>query len=65
MTTVEHPTAGTVHNIGLAAKLYGTPGKIYGPAPLLGEHTNEVLEQAGYSSDEISNLISSGAAATT
>lgn len=59
--TVEHPTAGTVHNIGLAAKLYGTPGKIYGPAPLFGEHTNEVLADAGYSSDEIAKMTGSGA----
>lgn len=59
--TVEHPTAGTVHNIGLAAKLYGTPGKIYGPAPLLGEHTEEVLETAGFSRDEIADMTASGA----
>ncbi len=60
--TVEHPTAGTVHNIGLAAKLYGTPGKIYGPAPLLGEHTTEVLQEAGFSSEEIEQMAASGAA---
>ncbi|MDA1296479.1 MAG: CoA transferase [Chloroflexi bacterium] len=59
---LEHPTAGTVRNIGLAAKLYSTPGKIYGPAPLLGQHTREVLSQTGYSEDEIDSLISSGAA---
>lgn len=63
--TVEHPTAGTVHNIGLAAKLYGTPGKIYGPAPLLGEHTAEVLENAGFSSDEIAEMTASGAIGTS
>jgi crotonobetainyl-CoA:carnitine CoA-transferase CaiB-like acyl-CoA transferase len=59
---VEHPTAGTVRNIGLGAKLYGTPGKIYGPAPLLGQHTEEVLSQAGFSNDEIKDLLASGAA---
>ena len=60
--SVEHPTAGTVRNIGLGAKLYGTPGKIYGAAPLLGQHTEEVLSQAGFSKDEIRDLVSSGAA---
>lgn len=59
--TVEHPTAGTVHNIGLAAKLYGTPGKVYGPAPLLGQHTSEVLLEAGYDAAEIEALQQSGA----
>ena len=59
---IEHPTAGTVRNIGLAAKLYGTPGKIYEPAPLLGQHTREVLSETGYSEAEIDSMISSGAA---
>ena len=60
--TVEHPTAGTVHNIGLGAKLYGTPGKVYGPAPLLGQQTSEILQDAGYSESEIEELLASGAA---
>jgi crotonobetainyl-CoA:carnitine CoA-transferase CaiB-like acyl-CoA transferase len=58
----EHPTAGTVRNIGLAARLYGTPGKVYGPAPLLGQHTREVLADAGYDETEIEAMFSSGAA---
>lgn len=58
---IEHPTAGTVRNIGLAAKLYGTPGKIFKPAPMLGQHTREVLVEAGYSEVEIDSMISSGA----
>ena len=60
--TLEHPTVGTTHNIGLAAKLYGSPGKIHSPAPLMGQHTREVLSEAGFSDDEIDSLIASGAA---
>lgn len=60
---LEHPTAGSVGNIGLAAKLRGTPGSIRTAAPLLGEHTREVLGEAGYSDDAIDDLLASGAAA--
>ncbi len=61
---LEHPTAGTVRNIGLAAKLYGTPGRITEPAPLFAQHTREVLIGAGYTADEIDALVESGAAVT-
>ena len=62
--TLDHPTAGKITNIGLAAKLYSTPGRITKPAPLLGEHTREILVDAGYSKKNIEDLISSGAAIT-
>lgn len=58
-----HPTAGTVGNIGLAAKLRGTPGSIRTAAPLLGQHTREVLGEAGYSDGAIDAMIDAGAAA--
>ena len=59
---MEHPAAGTVRHIGLAAKLYGTPGRMEWPAPTMGQHTNEVLAEAGYSETEIAELRASGAA---
>ena len=62
--TLDHPTAGKITNIGLAAKLYSTPGRINTPAPLLGEHTREILVDAGYSKKNIEDLIDSGAAVT-
>jgi crotonobetainyl-CoA:carnitine CoA-transferase CaiB-like acyl-CoA transferase len=42
---VEHPTAGRVPMQGINIKLSGTPGAIQRPPPLLGQHTNEVLEE--------------------
>lgn len=60
--TLKHPTAGKIKNIGLAAKLYSTPGRITKPAPLLGQHTREVLMNAGYSKKNIEALVDSGAA---
>ena len=59
---LNHPTVGEIRNIGLAAKLYGSPGRIHSPAPLLGQHTREVLTEFGFSDDEIADLMSAGAA---
>ncbi len=40
-----------------------TPGDPTRPAPAFGEHTDEVLREAGYSDEEIAAMIESGAAA--
>ena len=61
---LEHPTSGTIRNIGLAAKLYGTPGRITEPAPMLAQHTHEVLIEAGYTAEEVNALVASGAVVT-
>jgi len=56
----EHPTVGAVHNIGLAVKLSGTPGRIRSAAPVLGQHTEEVLIEAGMSAAEVGALREQG-----
>jgi crotonobetainyl-CoA:carnitine CoA-transferase CaiB-like acyl-CoA transferase len=43
-----HPTAGELAQIGVPVKLSETPGAVRTPAPLLGEHTDEVLGALGY-----------------
>ncbi len=40
-----------------------TPGDPTRPAPAFGEHTREVLAEAGYSAEEIAAMLESGAAA--
>ena len=60
--TLEHPKVGSIRNIGLAAKLYGSPGRIHSPAPLMGQHTREMLAESGFNETEIEGLIASGAA---
>ena len=45
---------------GIVPKLSATPGAIRSPAPKLGEHTEEVLQAAGYSPAEVSALRGKG-----
>jgi crotonobetainyl-CoA:carnitine CoA-transferase CaiB-like acyl-CoA transferase len=58
---VEHPTLGKIKQVGIAPKLSDTPGKVRSLAPLLGEHTDEILQKLGYSQKEIENLRQEGA----
>ncbi|MCC0806214.1 CoA transferase [Methylobacterium sp. W2] len=58
---VPHPNEGTVPNIGFPVKLTGTPQRARRHAPLLGEHTEDVLAEFGLSADEIEALRSRGA----
>jgi len=44
----QHPTAGEISVIGVPVKLSETPGGVRTPAPLLGEHTAEVIGGLGY-----------------
>jgi alpha-methylacyl-CoA racemase len=62
---LEQPEIGTVRLLGVPIKLSRTPGEPTRPAPALGEHTREVLGEAGIGEEEIASLIESGAAAGT
>ena len=45
---------------GIVPKLTGTPGEIGAPGPALGEHTDAVLRELGYSDGEIATLRAQG-----
>jgi crotonobetainyl-CoA:carnitine CoA-transferase CaiB-like acyl-CoA transferase len=58
---VDHPTEGKVKQAGISIKLSETPGEIRTLAPSLGQHTEEVLLEAGYSKAQIAELHRAGA----
>jgi len=54
---VEHPATGPLKYAGAPYKLSQTPWKVDNPAPLLGEHNEEVYcQRLGYSREELSQL---------
>lgn len=59
---VEHPSEGTVRMLASPGFLDGSPARAAGPAPRLGEHTVEVLREAGLDDDAIAALRASRAA---
>jgi crotonobetainyl-CoA:carnitine CoA-transferase CaiB-like acyl-CoA transferase len=63
VTELQQPGIGPVRQLGVPVKMSRTPGRADRPAPALGEHTDEVLREAGYGEEEITAMKESGAAA--
>ncbi|MBB5752285.1 crotonobetainyl-CoA:carnitine CoA-transferase CaiB-like acyl-CoA transferase [Prosthecomicrobium pneumaticum] len=61
----DHPTEGHVKVPGFPIKFSKTPSDVWRGAPLVGEHTREVLKEAGLGDDAIDALIAKGAVAAT
>jgi len=58
---IEHPRVGKMKVPNFPVKLSETPGVIKTAAPLLGEHTKEILtELLGYSDEKITELVKKG-----
>jgi alpha-methylacyl-CoA racemase len=62
VVSYEQPELGEVRQLGVPVKLSRTPGGVHRPAPALGEHTAEVLGEAGFSQRQIDALVESRAA---
>ena len=56
-----HPIAGKVTSIGLPIKFSETPGSVRRAAPVLGQHTREVLREYGFSDAETDQMAALGA----
>ncbi len=65
IVSYEHPTHSTVRAAGPVASLELTPAAVRHRAPLFpGEHSEQILREAGYGEDEIASLIQDGAVQT-
>ncbi|QRF61062.1 MULTISPECIES: CaiB/BaiF CoA-transferase family protein [Variovorax] len=58
---IQHPVEGETRALGFPVKLGGTPQQVRHPAPLLGQHTEQVLGEIGMTAEDIAALRSSGA----
>jgi len=61
VTEVPHTRLGRVETIGAPVKFSANPTELHRGAPLLGEHTREVLREVGYRDPQIDALVESGA----
>jgi len=63
IVSTNHPTLGKIEVTGVPIRFYSTPARVRKHPPLLGEHTRELLQEVGYSQEEIKQLIGKGLAA--
>jgi crotonobetainyl-CoA:carnitine CoA-transferase CaiB-like acyl-CoA transferase len=60
MWDLEHSVTGPQRVVGPSAKLSRTPTRVARAAPALGEHTLEVLHEAGFTQPEMDELVAAG-----
>ncbi len=61
----DHPTEGHVKTPGFPIRFSKTPSVVERGAPVVGQHSSEILREAGFSDEQIATLLSAGAVAET
>jgi crotonobetainyl-CoA:carnitine CoA-transferase CaiB-like acyl-CoA transferase len=64
VVSIEHPLAGTIRMAGLPIKMSETPGAVRTAAPLLGQHSEEILREVGYTPLEIEEFLAGAVVGT-
>jgi crotonobetainyl-CoA:carnitine CoA-transferase CaiB-like acyl-CoA transferase len=59
----DHPHVGMLEQTGLGVDLSDTPLVLHRPTPIVGQHSVELLREAGYAQTEIDALVAAGAVA--
>lgn len=59
-SSVEHPTEGRIRSMAVPSRWSESPPDEPRPAPRLGEHSVEVLREAGYADAEIDSMLAAG-----
>jgi len=60
---IHDPVLGDIEQVGITLRFGKTPSAIAGPAPRGGEHSNEILQGAGFAASEINQLRAAGVVA--
>jgi len=56
LTEVPHQTLGNTKTLGAPVKFSHTPAEVRRGAPVLGQHSREILAETGFSAEEIANM---------
>jgi len=57
---MDHPDLGKARTVGFPVRFSRTPARIPRAAPQFGQHTEEVLQELGYSWDDIAEMRGEG-----
>jgi crotonobetainyl-CoA:carnitine CoA-transferase CaiB-like acyl-CoA transferase len=60
VTSYQHPLLGRLEQMGHLIDFSRTPGRIWGPPPLIGQHSREILRELGYGDTRVDALVRAG-----